>query len=134
MPTQEFARVKVQLVAPDSTELWVDLMPYVRTLGLTGFRGRIIVTDKTGSWSCRVGIQSYVAAPETPNTALSPAVGAGLSAITTVSRTVFNFDPSHADNGNTDDNKHGCRLGLLYKSTSGVARAEVIFEVAVRRG
>lgn len=134
MPSQEFPRVRVQLVAPDTTELWMDMMPFVRTLGLTGFRGRIIVTDKTGNFSCRAGIQSYAADPETPNTALSPAVGAGLSAITSVSRTVYNFDPSHADNGNTDDNKHGCRVGLLYKSTSGVARAEVIFEVAARRG
>lgn len=134
MSTQDFPRVRMQLVAPDTTELWMDMTPFIRTLGLNGFRGRIIVVDKTGNWSCRIGIQTYAGDPETPNTALCPDTGAGLSAITTVSRTIYSFDPSVSTNGDIDNNKHGCRVGLLYKSTSGVARAEIIFECSARRG
>lgn len=134
MRIEELPRVRVQLVAPDTTELWMDVTAYIRTLGLTGFRGRIIITDKTGNFSCRVGIQTYAADPETPSAALAPTVGTGLSAITTISRNLFDFDPSDASNGNTDSGKHGCRLGLLYKSTGGVARAEVIFECSAKRG
>ena len=74
MSTHDFPRMRVQLVAPDTTELWIDMTPYIKTLGVSGFLGRIIVTDKTGSFSCRVGIQTEVARQDRQIIVIVPAL------------------------------------------------------------
>ena len=132
MPSVKLPAARIQLVATDTTELWIDLSRWLDTLGLLGFRGRIVLVDKQGNFSCRLGIQSYGADPELPNAALSITTGTGVGAITTVSKVFFDFDPTNANNGDTGANKEGARLGILYKSTSGVARGEVLLEFSAR--
>ena len=86
--------------------------------------------DKYGNFSCRIGVQTFGTDAEAPNSPLAPSVGNGLSAVTTVTKNVFDFDPTNASNGDTSNGKMGVRIGVLYKATSAaVARGEVLLEV-----
>lgn len=132
MSQHKFPGVRVQLVAPDTTELWMDFTPFLASAGITSFRGRLVLMDKQGNFSCRVAVQTFSADAEFPNVPLAPQTGFGLAAVNTQTKNVFEFDPTNANNGDTNSivvGKTGVRVGIFYKSTGGVARGEVLLEV-----
>ena len=94
--------------------------------------GRIVICDKSGTFRCRLGLQTFSTDPEAPDAPITlTGTGTGTGVISTVSKNFVDFDPTAANNG-VIDTKAGYRLGLLYSSTDAtVSRGDVLIELWV---
>ena len=129
---RQVVKVRIQLSATSTTELWLDLMPFLSTVGVTRVRGRTVLCEIGGTtFRCRVGIQTHAGDPEFPDIPTAITTGTGIGQVSTVVRNFVDFDPTVSTNGNITT-KPGFRLGLFYSSTGAtVARGEVIVELFV---
>lgn len=129
---RQIVKVRIQLVAYSATETWIDLSPFIPTYGITKVRGRTVLCDKTGTFSFRVGIQTYLNDPEFPDAPTAPTTGTGLAAVTTLVKNMVDFDPNLAAPNGDIDTKAGFRLGAWYSATGGaLSRGDVIIELFV---
>lgn len=129
---RRIVKARVQLVAVNGTaDLWLDLMQFLSSVGVTRIRGRIVLCEKSGNFRCRVGIQTALSDQEVPDAPVSPSTGAGLAYISTVSKNFIDFDPTGANEGNIKG-KESFRVGLFYSSTDAtVSRGDVLVELHV---
>lgn len=128
---RQVVRIRTQLMATSTTELWLDLCPFYTSIAVTKVRGRTVLCDKTGAFQFRVGIQTHGGDPEFPDAPLAITTGTGVAQVSTLIRNFVDFDPTAAGNGIIGQ-KAGFRLGVLYSSTAAsVARGDVILELYI---
>jgi hypothetical protein len=131
---QQIVRIRAQFVACNGTnELWADLSTFVSSIAVTKVRGRIVVCERGGNFRCRVGIQTYSADSEAPDTpiAITGVSTTGCGQLSAVGKNFVDFDPTLANNG-TIGGKAGFRLGLWYSSTDAtISRGDVIVELYI---
>jgi hypothetical protein len=125
----------VQLVsAIPATDLWENMTPWLSTVGVLDVRGVLVLADKLNSFRVRIGIQTAVSDIEVPDAPINiPTTGAlGTGYVTTVSKNVFDFDPTVSSNGNIATKAY-FRVGLLYSSgDTNVSRGDVTLRVGYR--
>ncbi len=129
---RQVVRIRLQLVASaGTTDLWLDLSPFLSSIGITRVRGKTILCDKTNNFRFKVGIQTYGLDPEFPDAPIGITTGTGVAYVSTLVRNFVDFDPTVAGNG-VINTKPGCRLGVLYSSTDATtSRGDVVVELFV---
>lgn len=83
------------VAAAGAAVFWADLSQFASTLGVTRIRGRIVLCEFAGVFSCQVGIQTAGALDEAPNAPVVPTTGTGLGVINAVGPVFVDFDPTN---------------------------------------
>jgi hypothetical protein len=107
---------RVQVVATSQTDVFLDLWPFMWTIGILGFQGLIVCTSRSSNLRGRIGIQTADVDMDAANNALNPATGSspalqGTGYVTSVAKQFFRFDPTDASNGNILTKMY-CRLDV----------------------
>ena len=131
MPTQA-----VQLISVlPGADLWRTMTPWIPTAAVLGVGGVLVLAELLARFQVRVGIQTAECDIELADTPLSPvdAGGTGLGYATTVSQSLYAFDPTLAAAGDIDTKAY-FRIGLLYSSSDArtVSRGDVALKVTYR--
>ena len=114
-----FPNGELRLQNETTTELFQPLTPWISSLeALTAITGFLFISSLTGSFRCRLGIQTCNI-EEQPN-AVS-AIGSQPAQISTAgiaAGTAYRFDPNVVGNGDIDNGVVKFRLGILHSASA----------------